>query len=117
MILHPSIGVVVWVQYAPPLADSLRKAYRQLLRWNDELPFVKFAVAEDDQPILSAEIAAAYLTRDSLGLDDGPVAGRLRPAVRRVGRVGRSHWASRDRRRRGRGSADWIAMRRNWASW
>ena len=68
MILDPSIGVVVWVQYAPPLADSLRKVYRQLLRWNDELPFVKFAVGEDDQPVLSDEVAAANLTRDSLGL-------------------------------------------------
>ncbi len=68
VILDPSIGLVVWVQYAPPLADSLRKVYRQLLRWNDELPFVKFAVGEDDQPVLSDEVAAANLTRDTLGL-------------------------------------------------
>ena len=62
------MGVVVWVHYAPPLADSLRKRYHQMLSWNDELPFVKFAVADDDRPTLSAEVAAAALTRDALGL-------------------------------------------------
>jgi hypothetical protein len=65
---EPALGVVAWVHYAPPLADSLRKTYRQLLHWNDELPFVKFAVADDDRPMLSAEIAASALSRDALGL-------------------------------------------------
>lgn len=68
LILDPGLGLVAWVQYAPPLADSLRKVYRQLLRWNDELPFVKFAIGEDDQPVLSSELPAAQLDRDSLGL-------------------------------------------------
>jgi len=68
-IIHqPSLGAVVWVHYAPPLADSMRKTYRQLLHWNDELPFVKFAVADEERPMLSAEIAAPFLTRDGLGL-------------------------------------------------
>lgn len=68
LILDRVVGLVVWVHYAPPLADSLRKTYRQLLRWNDELPFVKFAVAEDDRPVLSDEVPAAFLNRESLGL-------------------------------------------------
>ena len=68
LIFDPSVGLVCWVHYAPPLADSLRKVYRQLLRWNDELPFVKFAVADDDRPVLSDEVPAAFLDRDSVGL-------------------------------------------------
>ena len=91
VILDPSIGAVVWVQYAPPLADSLRKVYRQLLRWNDELPFVKFAVGEDDQPVLSDEVAAAEPDARFARPDGGPLAGCLRPAVRRVVAVGRPH--------------------------
>jgi len=68
VIHQQSLGAVVWVHYAPPLADSMRKTYRQLLHWNDELPFVKFAVADEERPMLSAEIAAPVLTRDALGL-------------------------------------------------
>jgi Putative bacterial sensory transduction regulator len=68
LIHEPALGAVAWVHYAPPLADYLRKTYRQLLAWNDELPFVKFAVADEDRPVLSAEIAAPALTRDALGL-------------------------------------------------
>jgi 8-oxo-dGTP pyrophosphatase MutT (NUDIX family) len=68
VIHQPELGAVVWVHYAPPLADSLRKRYGQLLHWNDELPFVKFAVADEERPTLSAEIAAPFLTRDALGL-------------------------------------------------
>lgn len=68
LILDPALGLVAWVHYAPPLSDSLRKTYRQLLRWNDELPFVKFALSEDDRPVLAAEVAADRLDRESLGL-------------------------------------------------
>jgi len=59
---------VVWVHYAPPLTDGLRKAYRRLLRWNDELPFAKFALSEDERPMLTAEVPADSLSRDRLGL-------------------------------------------------
>jgi hypothetical protein len=63
-----ALGVVAWVHYAPPLADNLRKVFRQMLHWNDELPFVKFSLAEEDRPMLNAEIAPAALDRDTLGL-------------------------------------------------
>jgi hypothetical protein len=55
------------VHLAPPISDSFRKTYRQLLRWNDELPFAKFAVSEDERPILTAEIPAANLDSDAVG--------------------------------------------------
>ena len=68
LILDPSLALIVWVHFAPPIGDQFRKSYRRLLRWNDEFPFVKFAVAEDERPILTAELPLAGLDRDALGL-------------------------------------------------
>ena len=68
LILDPSLALIVWVHFAPPIGDQFRKSYRRLLRWNDEFPFVKFAVAEDERPILTAELPLGGLDRDALGL-------------------------------------------------
>jgi hypothetical protein len=68
LILDPDVALVCWAQLAPPISDSFRKTYRQLLRWNDELPFAKFAVSEDERPILTLEIPADGLTRDGVGV-------------------------------------------------
>jgi hypothetical protein len=58
---------VAWAHFGPQLSDNFRKTYRQLLRWNDELPFAKFALSEDERPILTAEVVASGLTRDVVG--------------------------------------------------
>jgi Putative bacterial sensory transduction regulator len=68
VILDPTLGVILWAHLAPPLGDGLRKAYRTLLRWNDEFPLAKFSVADDGRPILSIELPARWLTADELGL-------------------------------------------------
>lgn len=68
LILDPAIGAIVWAHLAPPLGDGLRKAYRTLLRWNDEFPLAKFSVADDGRPILAVEIPDRWLTADELGL-------------------------------------------------
>ena len=68
LILEPSVGLVAWVHYAPPLNDSFRKSYRQMLKWNDELPFAKFALSEDERPMLTTELASAAVDTDVLGL-------------------------------------------------
>jgi hypothetical protein len=68
VILDPSTGALVWVHLAPPIADSFRVSYRKLLRWNDEFPFVKFGLTDDDRPVLTAEIPVEHLDRDELGL-------------------------------------------------
>ncbi len=39
-----------------------------MLRWNDELPFVKFALTDDDRPVLTVEIPLDRLDRDELGV-------------------------------------------------
>ena len=68
VILEPTVGLLCWAHYAPPINDMFRRSYRKLLRWNDELPFVKFAVAEDERPILSAELPLDGAGVDDLGL-------------------------------------------------
>lgn len=68
LIFEPRIGAIVWAHYAPSITDGLRASYRRLLRWNDEFPFVKFALAEDGRPILSSEIPGGQLSLDELGL-------------------------------------------------
>jgi hypothetical protein len=68
LILDPSLALLCWVHYAPPIMSSFRISYRKLLRWNDELPFVKFAISPDDRPALTAEVPVGQLDRDVLGL-------------------------------------------------
>ena len=68
-VIHdPALGAILWAHLAPPLGDGLRKAYRTLLRWNDEFPLAKFSVADDGRPILAVEVPARWLTADELGL-------------------------------------------------
>lgn len=68
LILEPDLALIGWVHYAPPLADTFRKSYERFLRWNDELPFAKFALSEDLRPILSTEVPIERLDGESLGL-------------------------------------------------
>jgi hypothetical protein len=73
LILDPSVALIGWVHLAPPISDNFRKTYRQLLRWNDELPFAKFAVSEDERPVLTMEVPvsggadSSSLQRDDVG--------------------------------------------------
>jgi hypothetical protein len=68
VILDVSLGAILWAHLAPPIGDGLRKAYRTLLRWNDEFPLAKFSIADDGRPILAVEIPTRWLTADELGL-------------------------------------------------
>ncbi len=68
LILDPALALIGWTHFAPPIGDAFRKSYRKLLRWNDELPFAKFSLAEDERPVLATEIPIRTLDRDELGL-------------------------------------------------
>lgn len=68
LILDPALALICWGHLAPPINDSFRRSYRKLLRWNDELPFVKFCVGEDERPLVLAELPAQVLDRDAVGL-------------------------------------------------
>ena len=71
LIFDPGSVLLLWVHYAPPLNDAFRVSYRQFLRWNDELPFVKFALSADDRPVLTSELGVAGIERDRLGVAIG----------------------------------------------
>ena len=68
VILDPALALICWAHYAPPISDMFRKSYRRLLRWNDEFPFAKFSVADDERPLLAVEIPVEDAAADSLGL-------------------------------------------------
>jgi hypothetical protein len=44
-----------------------KRTYHQMLRASFDHPFVKFAMTEDDRPMLMTELPPAGLTRDELG--------------------------------------------------
>src|SRR5215470_16081891 len=68
VILDPALGLICWAHYAPPITDMFRKSYRRLLKWNDEFPFAKFSVADDERPVLAVELPIDDVDEDSLGL-------------------------------------------------
>ena len=71
VILDPSLALICWAHFAPPINDLFRKSYRKLLRWNDEFPFAKFSVGEDERPLLAVELPIDGLRAadaDPLGL-------------------------------------------------
>lgn len=68
LIHAPALGLVAWVHFAPALTDSFRKSYRQFLRWNDELPFAKFALSQDERPVLTSELPPDAVDRERVGL-------------------------------------------------
>lgn len=68
LILDPAVALIGWAHYAPPISDSFRRSYRKLLRWNDELPFAKFGIAEDERPVLAVELDVTRLDAHALGL-------------------------------------------------
>jgi putative sensory transduction regulator len=68
LILEPTLALVAWVHYAPALNDGFRRSYRQFLRWNDEFPFAKFALSEDERPVLTTELPLETADSNALGL-------------------------------------------------
>jgi len=82
IILDPSLALICWAHFAPPIGDMFRKSYRKLLRWNDEFPFAKFSVGEDERPLLAVELAIDEVggsrgadAADTLGLALARVVG------------------------------------------
>src|SRR3954470_18047240 len=75
VILDPALAVICWAHYAPPINDLFRKSYRRLLRWNDEFPFAKFSVGDDERPLLAVETPIASADADALGLALARIVG------------------------------------------
>jgi Putative bacterial sensory transduction regulator len=75
VILDPSLGVICWAHFAPPIGDMFRKSYRKLLRWNDEFPFAKFSLGEDERPLLAVELPITEADPEGLGLALARIVG------------------------------------------
>lgn len=61
------MGLHLWGYYGPDAMELPRRTLLRLLGANAEFPFVKFAVTEDDRPMLIAELPPAAVDRDELG--------------------------------------------------
>jgi hypothetical protein len=84
VILDPSLALICWAHFAPPINDMFRKSYRKLLRWNDEFPFAKFSVGEDERPLLAVELPIDGLAAVAAGPDGGAGADALGLALARI---------------------------------
>ena len=90
IILDPTLALICWAHFAPPINDMFRKSYRKLLRWNDEFPFAKFAVSEDERPLLPIELPIADTPARrprSARAGAGPHRRHRRPVARGVRRL------------------------------
>jgi hypothetical protein len=60
------VGCSLWAYYGLEAMEIPKRTYARMLHANFEYPFVKFAMTEDDRPMLMTEIPPAALDRDEL---------------------------------------------------
>ena len=60
------VGGSLWAYYGPESMEVPKRVYHRMLRANFDYPFVKFAMADDDRPMLMTELPSAALNRDEL---------------------------------------------------
>ena len=61
------IGTSLWAYYGFEAMEIPKRIYARMLRANFDYPFVKFAMTDDDRPMLMTELPPAALDRDELG--------------------------------------------------
>lgn len=61
------VGLSVWAYYGLEAMEMPKRVFHLMLRANYEYPFVKFALTDDDRPMLVAELPGAGLDRNALG--------------------------------------------------
>jgi hypothetical protein len=61
------VGLSLWAYYGPEAMEIPKRTYHRMLRASFDHPFVKFAISEDDRPMLMTELPPAGLSRDELG--------------------------------------------------
>jgi hypothetical protein len=61
------VGCSLWAYYGPDAMELTKRVYARMLRANFDYPFVKFAMTDDDRPMLMTELPTAGLDRDELG--------------------------------------------------
>ena len=61
------VGCSLWGYYGLEAMEIPKRVYARMLRANFDYPFVKFAMTEDDRPMLMTELPSAALDRHELG--------------------------------------------------
>lgn len=61
------VGLSLWAYYGSEAMEIPRRELRRMLRAGFDYPFLKFALTDDDRPMLMSELPAAALSRDELG--------------------------------------------------
>ena len=61
------VGLSAWAYYGDEEMEIPKRVYARMLRANYEYPFVKFALTDDDRPMLMTELPPAGLDREALG--------------------------------------------------
>jgi hypothetical protein len=60
------VGLSLWAYYGLEAMEIPKKTYLKMLRANFAYPFVKFAMTDDDRPMLMTELPAAALDREQV---------------------------------------------------
>lgn len=60
------VGLSLWAYYGLEAMEIPRRVLTRLLRANFDYPFIKFALTDDDRPMLVTELPAAGIDRDIL---------------------------------------------------
>ena len=60
------VGLSAWAYYGDEEMEIPKRIYARMLRANYEYPFVKFALTDDDRPMLMTELPPAGLDRATL---------------------------------------------------
>lgn len=61
------VGLSAWAYYGDEEMEMPKRVYARMLRANYEYPFVKFALTDDDRPMLMTELPPEGLDRATLG--------------------------------------------------
>jgi hypothetical protein len=61
------VGGSLWAYYGFEGMEIPKRVYARMLRANFDYPYVKFALTDDDRPMLMTELPSAALDRDELG--------------------------------------------------
>lgn len=61
------VGLSAWAYYGDEEMEIPKRVYARMLRANYEYPFVKFALTDDDRPMLMTELPPSALDRAALG--------------------------------------------------
>ena len=61
------MGCALWAYYGLEEMEIPKRTFYRMLRANFEYPYVKFALTEDDRPMLLTELPSSAIDRDELG--------------------------------------------------